>query len=300
MDKLIVENLNKRVNSFTLYGATFKVHAGEIFALVGMTGSGKSTVTKIIHNLTYADSGEINFDKTSIGALIQDHELYKRKTVYKTMIMFARMYVRDINRAEIRNTLRAVGLYKKRGVKVKDLTNNRYTRLKIALAIISRPAILVLDEPFAYLGDIESREIRVILKTLAERFDTAILLTASDFEGIEEIFDTVAIIDSGEIICVESYNNLAQKFDKFAKICISTTAPNLVATEITDKFGYKTNLHGEDEVIITAHPDKAQEIADHLESKGLDIKNTMRVHRSIAPLFHSMRTRNYDADGDAT
>ena len=291
MDKIIIENLHKKINDFTLDGVSFTVHSGEIFALVGMAGSGKSTVTKILHNLSSPDGGKIHFNKFSTGVLVQEQEFYKNKTILQTMVMFAKMNLKFIARSDIRNTLRAVGLFKRRNMQIKYLNLNRYSRLKIALAIMGRPAILILDDPFAYLSEFEAREVRVILKTLAEKFNTAILLTATDFAGIEEIFDTAAIIEGGRIVCIESYNNLCKRTDREAKICIATPSPNFAATEITEHFKYETNLYGDNEVIINAHPEKANEIHEYLLTKDIEVTSVTRVNKSIAGLFHSLRTR---------
>ena len=293
MKKIVIENLCKRVNHFNLSGVSFSVHSGEIFALVGMTGSGKSTITKILDKLIYTDSGTATFDHQDTGVLVQDQEFYKNKTVFKTMLMFSETYPKQIRHSEIRNTLRAVGLYKRRNTRVKDLTINRYARLKIALSIMTRPSILILDDPFVYLNDYESREVRVILRTLSERFDTAILITATDFTGIEEIFDTTAIIDGGQIVCIESYNTLSRMNDKDSKISISTPTANLAAVQITEKFGYDVNLFEENEIIISAHPDKAQEIHDYLTSQEIEVTSITRVNKSIEHLFHQLRTRSY-------
>jgi len=291
MNKIVVENLYKKINRFTLSGVSFAVHDGEIFAIVGMTGSGKSTVTKILQNLSYQDSGKIYFDKSSYGMLVQEQEFYKNKTIFQTMLLYSKMYPQYISRSDIRNVLRIVGLYKKRYVKIKHLNVSRHARLKIALSIMRKPKVLILDDPFAFLSEYEARQIRIILRTLSDKFKTAILLTANDFSGIEEIFDTVAIIEGGEIVCIHTYNDLAKMTDKESKICISTPSPNLVATEIQEKFKYETRLYNESDVIVNAHPDKAQEICDYLYDKDIPVIETTRVNKSIQSLFHSLRTR---------
>jgi len=303
MEKIILENINKRIIErgpsdvgILLRDINFKVHSGEIFAIAGMRGCGKSSVTKILFGLTYQDSGTFHYDKASTGILIQEQEFYENKTVFQTMVMFAKLNKKHIRSSEIRNTLKAVGLYKRRKMRIKALSINRCARLKIALAIMARPSILILDDPFSAIGPTEARHIRVILKTLSERFGTAVLLTAPDFSGIEEIFDTVAIMDQGRIICIESYNNLAKMTDKDSKICVTTPTPNMAATLIAEKFSYGVNLYGSNEVIVNAHPDKAKEIRDHLVLSNIEVTSMSRVTKSIEGLFHKLRTRNFGED----
>jgi len=287
---IVVENLYKKCSkSFCLQDISFKVHAGEIFALCGMTGSGKSTVTKILHKLYHADKGTVEFDKYNTGVFIQEQEFYKKKTVIDTMHLYAKICPRHVSDAEKRNILRVVGLYNKCNVKIKDLTINRYTRFKIALAIMKRPKILILDDPFAYLTEFEKRHVRVILKTLADKFGTTILFTAPDFEGIEEIFDTAGIIDGGRMVTIKSYNELALQQDQYAKTCITTPSPNKTAIEIAEKFKYDARLFGETDVIINVHPDKAQEMYTHLREKQIEVTSVTRVNKSVSGMFHSLR-----------
>jgi len=289
-EKIVVKNLGKRgTHKFFLHDINLTVHEGEIFALCGIQGSGKTLLTKVLQKLGHADSGTIQIDCADTGVLIPDQTLYSNLTVYQTMQMYSRLYRRHAGRAEIMNTLNVCGLRRRRAVKIKSLSPSRYTRLKIAIAIVARPRVLILDSPFSYLSEPEARQIRVVLKTLADRFGTAILLTGVSFFGIEEIFDTCAIIDGGRIVASDSYNNIAKSNFKFAKTCITTPQQHLTAKLINEKFGYKTSVYGENDVVVTVHPDKAQEMNDFLKSQNIIVDSITSVNRSIEHIFHDMR-----------
>ena len=291
MEKIKVSHLVK-ISPEQIYicnDISLTVHAGEIFALVGVSGSGKTAVTKTLQHLIFPTSGEYEFNHNDAGLLMQSQNFYDAKSVEDTVASLARLNKRRVSYGQLLNILNLVGLYRRRHTKIKDLSPSMITRLKLAIAIAARPGVLILDEPFENLSDTESRHVRVILKTLADRFDTAVLLTAKDFSGIEEIFDTMSIIEGGRLIATESYNTLARRNDHFAKTCITTPVPNHAADVIHKAFGYRVNLYGEHDVIVGTHPDNAQEIYDFLISAKVPVDGVSRVNRSIKDLFGVMR-----------
>lgn len=280
-----MHKMQKNHKIYVINDVSFTVHSGEIFALTGGAGSGKTVITKTLQRLQFSDSGTVEFDRDSAGMVIQEQRFEPNHTILQTLWSNARLNKRACAEPELINILNLLGLSKRREMRIKDLNASRMARLKIAIAIIARPAVLIMDAPFAGMSEYEARHVRVIFKTLADRFDTAILLTHNDFSGIEEIFDTTAVIDNGKIVATESYNNLARRENHLAKTCFHTEAPNLLAKTVTDVFGYKANLFGTSEVVVSVHPDEAQKIYDVLMEKDVPVDRVTRVNRSIAELF---------------
>ncbi|MCL2229328.1 MAG: ATP-binding cassette domain-containing protein [Firmicutes bacterium] len=295
MEELKTEKLCKRIKDFWLEGVDITVHSGEIFLVAGIEDSGNDMFIKTLQRICRPTDGKAKLCRSKVGSVVFDQNFYKNKTVIQTLKMSARLNGRTVTKGMIRNTLNLVGLLGKCKYKIKDLTQNRITRLKIACAIVGRPKVLILDRPFEHLDSYESRIIRVILKTMADKMDTAIVLTARDFGGVEEIFDTTAIIDRGTLVMTESYNNIARIYAKFSKTCIVTPEPNLAAKLITEKFTVKANLFNQNEVVINTHPDNAQKVYDYLKKKGVNISAVTRVNKSIAPLFHELRLHRVEA-----
>jgi ABC-2 type transport system ATP-binding protein len=289
MDKIIVNNLRKKTKNFLLQHASFTVHSGEIFALCGIQNSGKTLLTKTIQKLCFPDFGTISIGN-DFGFFIPDQMFDPNMTVYGAVCWTVLLNKRPLSHFEILNILNLVGLKARRNMRIRHLTPNRQTRLKIACAIVARPSVLVLDAPFSYLSEFEARQIRIILKTLCDRFQTSILLTGVNFYGIEEIFDTAAIIDGGKIVTVTSYNELNKINEPYAKMCITTNAPNLCAKLVADTFHFKTHLYGDNDVIVGATPEKAQGLYDFLRNNNVDITCITRVNKSIQELFQTMRT----------
>lgn len=292
MEKIIVKNLTKRTKNFYL-DVSFSVHAGEVFALCGISESGKTLASKILQRLAYPGGGDIKINYREAGMVIPDQMFYPNKTVYKTVKMYAKINKRHVNNYEIMNTLNLVGLRSKKDMLIRDLAPNRYARLKIAVAIVSQPKVLIMDSPFSYMSNAEAREIRVVLKTMADRFGTAVFLTAVNFFGVEEIFDTAAIIETGRILTIKSYNDISGMYDNLAKLCITSPQPNYAAKLLEDS-GLQTYLFGERDVVINIHPDKAQRVFDFLREKNIDVECVTRVNKSVQDIFHRLRTRDHD------
>jgi len=286
---ITVQNLHKHLKRFNLNDISFKVHEGEIFALCGIQGSGKTVLAKVLQKQCFKSSGTFDVENEKIGMVIPDQRLYGDWTVYQCVRRYAHMNNRFPTRAEIMNTLNVVGLRRRARMRVRELVPNRYARLKIAIAVVCKPKVLILDSPFDYLSEIEARQIRIILKTLADKFGCAIFLTAVSFYGIEEIFDTMSIIGNGSIICTHSYNDLSRFNDKYAKTCITSPMADLVCKLVGEEMNLKSRMYGENDVVINAHPDRAQEIYDFLLSKNIKVDNVTRVHKSIENLFNELR-----------
>lgn len=294
--KIIVENLQKKQNTFTIDGVSFLVHESEIFALCGAAGSGKTLVTKLMESLAIPHGGTVTLDKSNAGMVIADQKFYPQKTVYQTLRHHIRLGKKWVRYAQVMNILNIVGLRKARFIKVKKLDPNHIARLKIAVALVAKPSVLILDEPFINMLSWEAREIRVTLKTLADRFKVAILITAPDFETIEEICDTIAVIENGAIMYIKSYNDIMKMNEAYSKICVTTPKPNLAAKTIKNEFKYEVHLFDND-VIVDAHPDNAQVIYDKLKEKEIEVSEMSHVNKSIRDLFYDRGYTRESAQG---
>jgi ABC-2 type transport system ATP-binding protein len=286
--KILVENLQKKRKNFAIIDEiTFQVHEGEIFVLAGIDGSGKTLLTKTIEKIALPDNGTVDFDRKNTGMVICDQHFYSEKTIYKTAKHYATLNKKRISKERIVNILNMLGLKQMKNFTIERLNKKQLARLRIAVALITRPGILILDEPFKDLSAEESRIIRVILKTLADCFNTAILLTAPDLSGVEEICDTVSIIDNGMIVYTKSYNEMTRENEPYTKLCVSTPAPNLAAMTVEKSLGYETNICGPD-VIVNTHPDNAKSIYDELVRSGITVFGMTKVNKSVQEQFFKL------------
>ena len=284
------------------------VHEGEIFALVGGPQSCKTLLSKIVVNLVKKTKGEVvvdgkpgtNHKRTfkKIGASLEQQKFYPHKTAFKTLEQHAIVHRHAVTRASIINTLNLVDLKKTMHNTLNRLDESAIARLKIALAIYSRPEILILDDPFRSLSDDDAARIRTVIKTIADTKKTAVLITAQSIADVEEICDTIGIIDDGMMVTVKSYNQFFRDDATNERIRVHTPTPNYTAQVIEKELGFETYLCGE-WVVIETLPVGAQIIADTLLGKDIKILSMQRVNRSLQEQFYEIITahRNSLAGG---
>lgn len=188
---------------------TFDVKKGDVVGLLGPNGSGKTTTMKVILGLCHADSGsfemfgmksEDDFERimARTGALIEAPSIYEYLSAEQNLRIAARFY-ENIDDARIDKVLEIVRLDKYRHDKAGRFSLGMKQRLGIALALLSDPELIVLDEPANGL-DIEGMvEIREIIGALAEKGITFLISSHLSSE-IEKTCNKVAVIHEGEMV----------------------------------------------------------------------------------------------------
>jgi ABC-2 type transport system ATP-binding protein len=192
-------------------GVGFSIAEGETYGLLGPNGAGKTTTISMIVGILAGDAGQVLIDgepvtpsrtrvKSRIGYVPQELALYPDLSGRENLRFFARLY--GMNGAQVRQrsdqVLAIVGLADRAGDLVKTYSGGMKRRLNIAVGLLHRPRLLVLDEPTAGV-DPQSRN--AILASVAELAGTgiAVLYTTHYMEEAERLCDRVGIIDLGQI-----------------------------------------------------------------------------------------------------
>lgn len=189
---------------------TLQVKRGDVYGFFGPNGAGKTTVMKIIVNLCRADKGKVTlfgYDVTShyvqamrhVGVMIERAEAYEYMSGYKNLEFAARFYP-HVDKKRIGEVLELVGLYSSQHDKVSDYSLGMKQRLGIASAILSKPALLILDEPTNGL-DIEGMvEIRKLIARLAREEHITFFISSHLIHEMELICNRIGIIYEGRLI----------------------------------------------------------------------------------------------------
>lgn len=218
MDKIIisVKSLVKNYGSFqAVKGISFDVFEGEIFGLLGPNGAGKSTTLEIIETLRQKTSGavkvaEYDLDKDPqeikkiIGVQLQTSGFYPNLNLLQLIDLFAGLYNTKVNAMEL---LEMVNLRDKAKSKVKELSGGQKQRFSIATTLINNPRIVFLDEPTTGLDPQARRNLWELVKNIRER-GTTVIITTHYMDEAEYLCDRVAIIDSGNIVALNSPDQL--------------------------------------------------------------------------------------------
>ncbi|MGM9966425.1 ATP-binding cassette domain-containing protein [uncultured Rummeliibacillus sp.] len=186
------------------------VKKGEIYGLLGPNGAGKTTIMRMILNLVKPTNGEILlFDQKLTPT---SYELFKRiGNIIEYPIFFDKLTAREnlnlhceyigyYDKSAIDTTLAMVQLQNFEEKQVKDFSLGMKQRLGIARAILSKPELLILDEPLNGLDPVGIKEMRSLFKILKEDYGMTILISSHNLAEIEKIADTIAIIKDGHLI----------------------------------------------------------------------------------------------------
>ncbi len=197
---------------------SFEVSEGEIFGMLGPNGAGKTTTVECITGLRHPDGGTISvlgLDPQAdwdalhpvVGVQLQSSTFPNKLKVGEILDMYQSFYWNPANPEEL---ARALGLSEKLGSYYKTLSGGQKQRLSVALALIGRPKVAVLDEMTTGLDP----QARLDCWELIERTrsqGTTIILVTHYMEEAERLCDRVALIDYGRIVALDTPDGLAEK-----------------------------------------------------------------------------------------
>ena len=197
---ITAQNLVKRFGDNTvLSDVSFEVASQEIFALLGPSGAGKTTIINIITQQIVPNSGIITVDATpqEIGLMLDVGGLYPHLNCLENLNLYARIYGLPISRSQ--EVLESVGLGQSAKKAVSELSRGMSQRLALARAILYSPKLLILDEPTSALDPGTASGICNLLQEMRNNGAT-IFLTTHNMDEALKLCDRVALLHEGEII----------------------------------------------------------------------------------------------------
>ncbi len=220
-----VQNLYKRYTPNGLYAVadvSFEIHAGELFSLLGPNGAGKTTAISVISTLLEPTSGTVSVDghdvqrdpmavRRVIGVAPQELALYDDLTAQENLRFWGEM--RGLHGAElaqeIAEKLALMELTDRAKDRVGTYSGGMKRRLNLAVGLLGRPKLLMLDEPTVAIDPQSRRYILDWVKKLREQGVT-ILYTTHYMEEAQELSDRIGIIDHGKLIALGTLDELTQ------------------------------------------------------------------------------------------
>ena len=209
---------------------SFKVNDGEILAIVGFSGSGKSTILKLISGLVEKDSGEIITSDGDIAFVFQYSALFDSLTVYDN-IAFALHERKDLRKKYTEKEIREIvneklGLVGLKGIEnlfPSELSGGMQKRVSFARAIVTEPKVILYDEPTAGLDPIASTLIEdYILRLRTETGATSIVVT-HQMSTIQRTADKVIMLYDGKIVFAGTPEELCNTDNEYAKQFVSAS-----------------------------------------------------------------------------
>ena len=209
---LACRGLTKRFGErLAVDGVGFEIRAGETYGLLGPNGAGKTTTISMICGLLTRDAGDVVVEgrpidpgatdaKSAIGYVPQDLAIYPDLTARENLAFFGGLYgLRGQNlRARVDELLEIIGLTDRAGDRTDQFSGGMKRRLNIAIGLLHRPRLLILDEPTVGVDPQSRNAILASVQTLGEE-GMAILYTTHYMEEAERLCHRVGIIDEGRI-----------------------------------------------------------------------------------------------------
>lgn len=224
MDAVSVEQVTKRFDSVTaVSGLSLRVKQGAIFGLLGPNGAGKTTTLRMIMRVLVPDQGAIEVlgqplsDRTQdmIGFLPEERGLYQRMQVRKVLVFLAAL--KGLSEAEadrrVRTWLDRLELGDWAEKKVNDLSKGMQQKVQFIAAILHRPALLILDEPFTGLDPINATLVKDIMLELRDQGAT-IILSTHRMEQVEMMCDSICLINLGQKVLDGDLRAIKQSYGK--------------------------------------------------------------------------------------
>ena len=295
MDTIIqTHQLTKRfAKQSVINQVSMTIKEGEIYGFLGPNGSGKTTIMKMLLNLMKPTSGEIKILNQSIhntsfeylkniGSLIEYPIFYEELTAYQNLKIHC-SYMRYKDQDHLKKVLDIVGLQQVEKKKVKEFSLGMRQRLAIARAIVTKPKILLLDEPINGLDPIGIKEIRELLVMLKQQYGMTILISSHIVSEIESIADTIGILHHGKLIDEIPMDSLRKKQQSTIEMVVSDAKNAKQLLE--EKFNAKVQIINATNLSIQKAHENPSILTKHLILHGIAVEKVETMHQSLEEYF---------------
>ncbi len=280
-------------------GISFSVAAGEFVALLGPNGAGKTTTVEMIEGIQKPSKGHISVNgmtwandekklHQTISLSLQETRFIDKLTVEETVQLFASFYKLPSKR--VNEVIEIVGLSEKMKSYVVNLSGGQRQKLALAIALLNKAQLLLLDEPTTGLDPTARREIWNILMELKKQRNTSLILTTHYMEEAEYLCDRIIIMDKGKILAQGTLDELLSANNSKEIIEFSTNQ------DISDKFFCDegvlkqiwdaNNLNGK--LIVNSIIDQLPVFLQKVESNGIKLTRLECRKLTLDDLFISM------------
>ena len=276
-----------------LDGLGFAVSAGTLFGFVGRNGAGKTTTMRIICGLLAPEEGSVTWRGRAIDAAVRDRigympeerGLYPKMRVRDQLEYFGVLhgFSHADARASASEWLHRFGLTDREESRAEQLSQGNQQRVQLAAALVHRPEILVLDEPFAGLDPIVTDLLTDVLREQAAR-GVPVLFSSHQLELVEHICEAVAIIDHGRLVASGTVDELRIGGPRLLRIEVRDAAPgwtrNLAGADVVERSG--------DAVVLELAPNAdSQQVLDAARHAG-SVTRFAEERPTLAELFRDL------------
>ena len=274
---------------------SFELVAGEVFGFLGPNGAGKTTTIRMLVGLARPDHGRVRiagFDvardfakaMSRVGCIVESTDLYPYLTGRENLLHFARM-LPDGAPTRIPELARLVSLESRLDDRVSTYSLGMRQRLGLAQALLGAPDLLILDEPANGLDPAGIREIRQLIRHLAENRGIAVFVSSHLLAEVEQMCDRVAIIHRGRTLAMGPVRELLAK--RGAERLVFRVEPAARAAGILGAFSRDGTARADDEESVSSEVprESVPDALAALAAAGVRVFGVERQSSTLEELF---------------
>jgi ABC-2 type transport system ATP-binding protein len=271
---------------------SIEVHRGDVFCFLGPNGAGKSTTIRMILTLLRPTSGSIEiFGKnlhqyrsdvlSRVSGIVEKPDFYGYLSAYKNLEILGSMTC-SIRRDEIMESLEAVGLRSRAFEKVKTFSHGMKQRLGIAQALLTKPELIILDEPTAGLDPQGMKEVRELIQRLSRERGMTIFLSSHLLAEVELVATRMAVIHRGELIAQGTVSELLDRETTDYSIEVS---PLALAVRLLENVSWVKTLSAENgKIEVRIEAGRSSELNRFLVMNHVEVFS-ISPHRTLEDYF---------------
>ena len=289
---LKIENLTKTYGDFkALNHVSLEVENGKILGILGRNGAGKTTTIKSIMGIIEPEEGSITFDgidirkaKVSIGYLPEERGLYVNAVVKDQLLYFAMLNGMDKKVAftEIKKLLEEFKIPGYLNKKVKTLSKGNKQKIQLISAILHKPQIVILDEPFSGLDPVNIELFKSTVLDL-KKSGATILFSSHRMEDVEEMCDRIVMLNKGNVVENNTVQGLINKYSREDVMNIVTSAD---ITELIAESGLKLESRENMSFDVQFNDrNKLQHLYARILESGIELQRIRSRKTSLQEIF---------------
>ena len=297
MNAVECRNVTKRFDGHVaVNNLSFAVSEGAIFGLLGPNGAGKTTTLRMIVDIYAPDSGEISVmgQSTSprpqqlIGYLPEERGLYKKMKIGEQLLFFARL--KGIESSEARRRidywLNRLELTAWKDKKLDNLSKGMQQKVQFILAVLSDPALLILDEPFSGLDPVSVSLLKSVVVDLKQHGKT-IIFSSHQMEQVEQLCDEICLVDRATKVLGGRLRDVKRQFGKDAVLLDYEGPDGFLSNPRIEK----VIRHAHHVEVVLVKGTSPQALLEMAMTAGATINRFERVEVSLNEIFIESVTR---------
>ncbi|KXT85737.1 putative ABC transporter, ATP-binding protein [Streptococcus sp. DD11] len=293
---LILQQVSKKFGrQYALSDVSLTIKKGEIYGLIGQNGAGKTTLIKVITQLLEASSGSISLFGSSshaewtqalkrVGSVIETPVAHNHLTAYENLSYYCKL--RHIPHADqvIRETLEYVDLQDTGKKKFRNFSLGMKQRMGLAIALLSKPDLMILDEPINGLDPVGIKEFRQLILRLNEELGVTFIISSHILSELYLVGTKFGIIERGRLIKEISKTEFEEQSEDY--IVLKTSSLEQASQLIQDQLGYRIKVvNADNEIHIFTHSHEINRIVQEMAISKLGVQEIYYARQNLENFF---------------